>query len=46
MRARHRTSKLLLRQGIVYSGGGTSTHAHYGWLRRQRFTRSGLQPIA
>ena len=34
IRVRHRLSKLLLRQGIVYSGG---TCAHEEWLRRQRF---------
>lgn len=37
MRARHRLSKLLLRQGIVYSGGHAWTGAHDAWLRRQRF---------
>ena len=37
MRARHRLSKLLLRQGIVYSGGQAWTGAHDAWLRRQRF---------
>jgi transposase len=37
MRARHRLSKLLLRQGIVYSGGQAWTEAHDRWLRRQRF---------
>ena len=36
MRARHRLSKLLLRQGIVYSGGQAWTGAHDAWLRRQR----------
>ena len=36
MRARHRLSKLLLRQGIVYSGGRAWTGAHDAWLRRQR----------
>ena len=36
-RARHRLSKLLLRQGIVYSGGQAWTAAHDAWLRRQRF---------
>ena len=35
MRARHRLSKLLLRQGIVYSGGQAWTGAHDVWLRRQ-----------
>jgi transposase len=37
MRARHRLSKLLLRQGIVYCGGQAWTGAHDAWLRRQRF---------
>ena len=37
MRARHRLSKLLLRQGIVYSGGQAWTGAHDAWLRHQRF---------
>jgi transposase len=36
MRARHRLSKLLLRQGIVYSGGNAWTGSHDAWLRRQR----------
>ena len=34
MRARHRLSKLLLRQGIVYSGGQAWTTTHDTWLRR------------
>jgi transposase len=33
MRARHRLSKLLLRQGIVYSGGKAWTGPHDAWLR-------------
>jgi transposase len=37
MRARHRLSKLLLRQGVVWSGGDAWTAAHDAWLRRQRF---------
>ncbi len=37
MRARHRVSKLLLRHGIVYSGGKAWTELHDRWLRRQRF---------
>jgi transposase len=37
MSARHRLGKLLLRQGIVYSGGSAWTGAHDAWLRRQRF---------
>jgi transposase len=36
-RARHRLSKLLLRQGIVYSGGHAWTGLHDRWLRQQRF---------
>jgi transposase len=43
MRARHRVSKLLLRQGIVYSGGSAWTGVHLVWLRRQRFDAPGLQ---
>lgn len=43
MRARHRLSKLLLRQGIVYSGGQAWTGAHDLWLRRQRFDAPALQ---
>jgi transposase len=35
MRARHRLSKLLLRQGIVYSGGKAWTGRHHVWLRSQ-----------
>jgi hypothetical protein len=37
MRVRHRLSKLLLRQGIVYYGGTPWTYAHEEWLRRHRF---------
>jgi transposase len=36
MRARHRLSKLLLRQGIVYCDGQAWTERHDRWLRRQR----------
>jgi transposase len=43
MRARNRLSKLLLRQGIVYSDGKAWTGAHDAWLRRQRFEASALQ---
>ncbi|WP_433757174.1 IS110 family transposase [Nocardia sp. CA-135398] len=43
MRARHRLSKLLLRQGIVYSGGSAWTGAHDLWLRGQRFDQAALQ---
>jgi len=43
MRARHRLSKLLLRQGIVYCGGHAWTGKHDAWLRSQRFELTGLQ---
>lgn len=43
MRARHRVSKLLLRQGIVYSGGRAWSLSHHGWLRQQRFDTPGRQ---
>ena len=43
MRARHRLSKLLLRQGIVYSDGRAWTGSHEAWLRRQRFESRALQ---
>lgn len=43
MRCRHRLSKLLLRQGIVYSGGAEWTGAHDVWLRSRRFDQSALQ---
>jgi len=43
MSARHRVSKLLLRQGIVYSGGKAWTGVHDTWLRQQRFELAGLQ---
>jgi len=36
-RLRHRISKLLLRYGRVYDGGGTWTQAHRRWLSGQRF---------
>ena len=36
MRARHRLSKLLLRHGLVYSGGKAWTVRHDAWLRAQR----------
>ena len=44
--ARHRLSKLLLRQGIVYYGGALWTGPHDRWLRDQRrgpvFDAAGL----
>lgn len=43
MTARHRVSKLLLRQGIVYYGGAAWTHKHELWLRTHRFDTPGLQ---
>jgi transposase len=43
MRYRHRVSKLLLRHGIVYSGGRAWTGVHETWLRRQHFDRRGTQ---
>ena len=43
MRARHRLSKLLLRQGIVYTGGKPWTGVHDTWLRSQRFDQTGRQ---
>jgi transposase len=43
MAARHRVSKLLLRQGVVYSGGEAWTGKHEWWLRRQRFEDRALK---
>jgi transposase len=43
MRCRHRLSKLLLRHGIVYSGGRPWTGVHETWLRGQHFTLRGVQ---
>ena len=43
MSARHRLSKLLLRQGIVYYGGRAWTGKHELWLRMHRFEVAGLQ---
>ena len=43
MRARHRLSKLLLRHGIVYSGGKAWTALHERWLHHQRFDAMGTQ---
>jgi len=41
MRTRHRLSKLLLRQGIVYSDGQPWTGRHDLWLRGQTFPETG-----
>ena len=43
MTARHRLSKLLLRQGIVYYAGKAWTREHERWLRTHRFDVRGLQ---
>ena len=43
MRVRHRLSKLLLRQGIVYFGGTPWTCVHEEWLPRQRFDDAHLK---
>jgi transposase len=43
MRVRHRLSKLLLRQGIAFSGGTPWTGVHELRLRRQRFGDIHLQ---
>ena len=43
MSARHRVSKLLLRQGIVYYGGKAWTGMHEPGCGQQRFTAPGLQ---
>jgi transposase len=42
MRARHRVSKLLLRQGIVWNDGTTWSGPHHAWLRAQHFAHPGL----
>src|SRR5271168_1863886 len=43
MCVRHRLSKLLLRQGIVYYGGTAWTGKHELWLRAQRFDNPALR---
>lgn len=43
MRARHRVSKLLLRNGLVYAGGKSWTGAHEHWLHTQRFDSPARQ---
>ena len=43
MGARHRLSKLLLRHGMVYSGGHAWTVRHDTWLRAQRFDMSATR---
>jgi transposase len=43
MRARHRVSKMLLRQGMVYPGSKTWTGLHHRWLRQQHFDAPAQQ---
>lgn len=43
MAARHRASKLLLRHGIVYSGGTTWGKDHHAWLARIRLDQPAAQ---
>ena len=43
MRARHRLSKLLLRQQVVYADGNAWTGKHLAWLARQRFDDPNLE---
>jgi transposase len=42
-RARHRLRSLLLRHGIVYTGGRTWTARHHLWLRGIRFDQPATQ---
>ena len=44
MSVRHRLSKLLLRHGIVYSGGRAWTGSHELWLRAQRRSATFCSP--
>ena len=43
MRSRHRVTKLLLRHGDLYCGGGAWTGRHLHWLNQQRFAQPGTQ---
>lgn len=43
MTARHRASKLLLRHGIVWSGGSTWGKEHHAWLARIRLEQPAAQ---
>ncbi|WP_371743730.1 IS110 family transposase [Plantibacter sp. MCCC 1A11337] len=43
MSARHRASKLLLRHGIVYSGGSTWSRDHHAWLARTHLDQPPAQ---
>lgn len=40
MRARHRISKMLLRNGIIYPGGTKWTGLHLTWLRQQHLPQA------
>jgi transposase len=43
MAARHRVSKLLLRHGIVYTGGSTWGSTHHAWLKQIRLPQPAVQ---
>jgi len=43
MGARHRVSKMLLRHGVVWSGGQAWTGVHLAWLARQQFDQAATQ---
>ncbi len=43
MRSRHRLSKLLLRQGIIYSDGKAWTAVHHHWLAGHHSEQLGLR---
>jgi transposase len=43
MRSRHRLSKLLLRQGIIYTDGKAWTAVHHHWLTGHHFEQLGLR---
>jgi transposase len=46
LRCRHRLGKLLLRRGLVYSGGKQAwTHAHRKWLRSVKFDHATDQAV-
>jgi len=43
MRARHRVSKMLLRYGLIYTGGTAWTLKHLDWIRRQHLDQAPSQ---
>jgi transposase len=45
MRSRHQLSNMLLRRGVVYSGGKAWTKEHHTWLHRQRFGDRSVQLV-